>query len=217
VNAAAHARVALVVSVLAVLLGDAGCHPDEGGVDASAPTDMPLPANWLEVGTGFDQFVPYPEPASAELIAGPQGGFHVWTSLRAQNPATTMSPLVEIEYERVRDGMIVSYPFRVRVSFDRVPGTELQEIYGLRPEALSGADVLDEDILVRARVETRDGTFTVVEKRVHVVTGPMEDGGGVDGVGDGGVDDGGGVDGGSVDGGSVDGGSVDGGGAGDGG
>ena len=205
-NTAAHARVALAVAMLVCLPGGAGCDPDEGGVDASAPIDMPLPATWLEVGTGFDQFVPYAEPALAELIAGPQGGFHVWTSLRAQNPATTMSPLVEIEYERVRDGMIVSYPFRVRVSFDRVPGTEHQEIYGLRPEALSGADVLDEDILVRARVETRDGTFTVVEQRVHVVAGPMEDGGGVDGVGDAGVDDGGGVDSGSAGDGDGDGG-----------
>ena len=206
-NATVRAHIA-AVSVVVCFLSGAGCDPVEGAVDAGAPSDMPLPAIWLEVGTGFDQFVPYAEPAIGELIAGPQGGFHVWTSLRAQNPATTMSPLVEIEYERVRDGMIVSYPFRVRVSFDRVPGSELQEIYGLRPEALSEADVLDEDIIVRARVETRDGAFTVVEKRVHVVagTGPIPDGAGdggveVDGADDGGADDGGADDGGANDGG----------------
>lgn len=205
----AHARIALVFALAVLSAGCGGCGGDTGGLDATVPpVDMPLPAEWLELGTGFDQFVPYGEPAIGELIAGPQGGFHVWTSLRARNPATTMSPLVSIEYERVRDGMIVSYPFRVRVSFDRVPDTDLQEIYGLRPEALSDTDVVDEDIIVRARVETRDGNFIVVEKTIHVVRAvvpPLEDGGVVDG----GAVDGGDADGGDADGGIDDGGTAD--------
>lgn len=146
-----------------------GCGGDDAATDAATPPSDTLPRDWLEVGTGYDRFVPYAEPAVGELVAGPQGGFHIWTSLRARNPATTMSPLVEISYERVRDGAVVSYPFRVRVSFDRVPGMDVQEIYGLRAEALRPEDVLDEDVIVRARVETRDGAFAIAERRVHVV------------------------------------------------
>jgi hypothetical protein len=146
-----------------------GCGSDDAPSDAGPPPSDSLSRNWLEVGAGYDRFVPYTEPATGELIAGPQGGFHIWTSLRARNPATTMSPLVEITYERVRDGAVVSYPFRVRVSFDRVPGTDVQEIYGLRAEALTPEDVLDEDVIVRARVETRDGAVAFAEQRVHVI------------------------------------------------
>ena len=161
-------RVAAAILML-LATSAAGCGGDEDATDAGAPPPDALPRDWLEVGTGYDRFVAYTEPATGELVAGPQGGFHIWTSLRARNPATTMSPLVEVTYERVRDGAVVSYPFRVRVSFDRVPGTDLQEIYGLRAEALSPDDVLDEDVIVRARVETRDGAFATAEQRVHVV------------------------------------------------
>ena len=200
----ALARLTRALLLASSLLAWSGCGDDTAGGDAAVPVDAPLPAQWLEIGAGFDSFVPYGEPATAELIAGPQGGFHLWTSLRAQNPATTRSPLVSIEYERVRDGMIVSLPFRVRLSFDPVSGTDFQEIYGLRPEALSDLDVVDEDVLIRARVETRDGAFTVAEQRVHVVRGsPETPDGGIDdgGIDDGGIDDGGIDDGGIDDGG----------------
>ncbi len=166
--ARAALQLALVVAAACV-----GCGGDIDTGDAGTPPDARPPADWLELGTGYDRFVPYEPPATGELVAGPQGGFHIWTSLRARNPATTMSPLVEVTYERVRDGAIVSYPFRVRVSFDRVPGADRQEIYGLRAEVLSAEDVLDEDVIVRARVETRDGAVAVAEQRVHVVREPV--------------------------------------------
>lgn len=37
----------------------------------------------LEVGTGDYLFVPLAEAQEVELVFGPQGGYHVWTSLRA--------------------------------------------------------------------------------------------------------------------------------------
>jgi hypothetical protein len=97
-----------VATALALLLATttAGCGGDDDATDAGAPPPDALPRDWLEVGTGYDRFVAYTEPATGELVAGPQGGFHIWTSLRARNPATTMSPLVEVTYERVRDGVV---------------------------------------------------------------------------------------------------------------
>jgi hypothetical protein len=188
-SAPRSAALALVAGLLCA--SGYGCAGDDVATDAAIGVDAPLPAEWLEIGKGFDRFEPYAEPATAELIAGPQGGFHLWTSLRARNAATTMSPLVSIEYERVRDGAIVSYPFRVRLSFEPVAGTDAQEVIGLRPEALTDVDVLDEDVVIRARVETRDGSFTVAERRVHVVRSgePPIDGGAGDAGDDAGLTD----------------------------
>jgi len=54
---------------------------DAGGTDADA--GPPLPG--LEVGTGNAAFISAPDGADVEVHQGPQGGFHVYVSLRVAN------------------------------------------------------------------------------------------------------------------------------------
>src|SRR5262245_19352029 len=39
----------------------------------------------VDVGTGFDLFIPIRDGDMVPLIHGPQGGYHVWGAVRAEN------------------------------------------------------------------------------------------------------------------------------------
>lgn len=55
------------------------------GCSGAGPTQGPDLSNeppWVEVGTGWESFIPVAEGDGVPLIRGPQGGFHLWTSVR---------------------------------------------------------------------------------------------------------------------------------------
>lgn len=68
-----------VFGLASLLLGGAGCD-GAGGTDAGAPPDSAGAA--VVLGTGSASFEDLPEGSEIELIAGPQGGFHVLVSMR---------------------------------------------------------------------------------------------------------------------------------------
>jgi hypothetical protein len=147
---------------------DAGLDAGDGRVDEGTAV-----GDWVRLGTGFEEFVPLHDGDTVELEAGCQGGHHLWASLEAREPGTLRSPLVAVSYARVRDGVVVSNPFEVRVSFEAVPGGDTQRVLGLQIVATDLDEVRDEEIDFRVRVTTRDGRVAEDAVRVRAVLGPV--------------------------------------------
>jgi hypothetical protein len=57
--------------------GEAGSGGEGGGIGGAGG------APWLELGTGTEAFEPLTEGQTVPIIAGPQGGYHVWGALQA--------------------------------------------------------------------------------------------------------------------------------------
>lgn len=98
---------ALALSVAACGGGGDG-DPGTAGGDAGLGADAGPPAGRVELGTGRTTFVPIPESGAAlELVAGPQGGWHVDVTARLYE--FEIAGLL-LTYEIVRDGEIISMP-----------------------------------------------------------------------------------------------------------
>lgn len=76
---------ALTLVMAAGLLG-CGCGDSGGGgtppIDAATSSDAS--AATCDVGTGYDSFVALSDGDPVSIIAGPQGGFHIFTSVRVR-------------------------------------------------------------------------------------------------------------------------------------
>ena len=112
--------------ILALGLAQCGPNPDgDGGVRIDANVEP-----GLEIGQGFEIFVPVEPGATVDLVAGCQGSQHVWTALRAQG-IDRRGTIVDLALIRDRDEEVVSQSFRVRVSMMEVPGETYVELTGL--------------------------------------------------------------------------------------
>ena len=60
----------------------------------------------LELGTGFSAFVPLEPDERVDIIAGPQGGFHLWASLRTHGLRTETTWRIECAF--TRDGEVLA-------------------------------------------------------------------------------------------------------------
>ena len=60
----------------------------------------------LELGTGFSVFAPLEPDQSIEIIAGPQGGFHLWASLRTHGLSSATTWRIECAF--TRDGEVLA-------------------------------------------------------------------------------------------------------------
>jgi hypothetical protein len=103
-------RRALAIAAALLAAGCAGSdpgtgEPDGGGGDADAGVELTgdlLLGGADDSGAGFVDLV---DGADAPLIAGAQGGYHVWTSLRARNMKGELR--IDREARRVADGVLV--------------------------------------------------------------------------------------------------------------
>ena len=60
-----------------------GCNEVNGGADSAlAPVPNTPSTLVVEVGTGESDWMPLRDGDTVSMIAGPQGGFHVWTAIR---------------------------------------------------------------------------------------------------------------------------------------
>jgi hypothetical protein len=78
--------IAIVGPFLALVVGACGTASETTAVDAG-----PVAAPELQLGTGKDSFEPLAEGQTVELIHGPQGGWHIWGSLRARGLASPLT------------------------------------------------------------------------------------------------------------------------------
>jgi len=62
--------------------------PEADAGPMTAPDGGSLPM--LELGGGTQNFAPFTDGQMAQVIAGPQGGFHLWAAARARAPLDPM-------------------------------------------------------------------------------------------------------------------------------
>jgi hypothetical protein len=165
------ARASLCLASWLALACAAGCGDDDGMIpDGEVPGDGSSFAPRLEIGTGdIGEFVPVADGETVYLVRGPQGGQHVWVSLRAER-LHTRPGLIRLVFERERDMYAASIPFEVRLSFvDEVPlGADYTQISGLQLIVPEPADVLGEDMIIRARVAEDMTGGAMAESMVRV-------------------------------------------------
>ena len=150
--------------------------PDAGGdeADAQQATGELLLGGAEDTGTGFVELA---DGADATLIAGAQGGYHVWTRLRAH----LMEGELRVVYEarRVSDGeLVLSLPVQELI----VPH-EAMETWWEQPDATPnfmcpspiGIQVYDREIEYTVQVTTVDGTLVGEDRITRVPRCPAGD------------------------------------------
>ncbi len=150
--------------------GDPSGGPDGGGDQADAGLE---PTGELLLGgaeDGGDGFVALEDGADATLIAGAQGGYHVWTRLRARSMKGELR--IEREARRTADGVLV---LAVPVQELFVPD-EAMEDWWEQPDPWPnfmcpspvGIQVYDQEIEFTVQVKTVDGAL-VGEDHISLV------------------------------------------------
>ncbi len=150
--------------------------PDAGGNegDAQQATGELVLGGTEDTGAGF---VELPDGSDATLIAGAQGGYHVWTKLRAH----LMEGELRVVYEarRVSDGVLVlSLPERELM----VPH-EAMEDWWEEPDATPnfmcpspvGIQVYDQEVEFTVQVKTVDGALVGEDHITRVPRCPAGD------------------------------------------
>lgn len=138
-----------LVSLLAFVAGCAGASAGEGVV---------------ELGTGEWEFVPLEDEAEVELVLGAQGGYHVWTSFRAEG----LSPedvTLEIETQPA-DGSLPAERSRVPVDLEAADDGTL-ELVGW-PAILSEPGCVV-DRMLRLRVTLTDARGATASDERYVL------------------------------------------------
>jgi len=148
--------IALVAALALALALAQGC---TAGGGASGPLAV-------ELGTGEWEFVPLADGDDVSLAAGAQGGFHIWTSVRADvaDPAR-----VHLEITTTTDGS----PFEPEssvVDVDMTPATVdgMHAFLGWPARLLHPGCARDHIVHVRARVTDRAGASGEDERDVVV-------------------------------------------------
>jgi hypothetical protein len=157
-------RLALLV-VLATSLGcDSGDEP---------PIDPPPPAGQLVIGSSELSgvgFVSVEDGADVELVSGAQGGFHMWTSLRAMGVAGEV--YLQREARRVDDGTLI---LRAQRLYLEIPDDAMEDWWERSDAAPSfmcpspiGVQVYDVEIALTATLTDDDGEILAEDHKVMV-------------------------------------------------
>ena len=143
-----------------------------GCSDPSAPAADAGPP-FIELGTGERAFEPLSNGDPVEIVFGPQGGYHVWGTVRAgnvrggdpnnlqdpSNPTTTFE--VRVDGERV-DAFASSYTQGLKTSengFEMVGRTVILD-------TRNGSEFHDREMNITVRIEDVDGLVVSDERTV---------------------------------------------------
>ena len=149
--------------------GGGGSNPDAGAdaLRVDAP-DVDVPR--VELGTGRTTFVDIPASgAELELVAGPQGGWHIDVTTRLYE--LTIEQLL-LTYEITRDGEVVSMPrqFMLREALVLREGDHYLRAGDFVPFDISQpADIVGDIVVVRVTAEAADGARAEDERTVTIV------------------------------------------------
>jgi hypothetical protein len=139
-----------VALAAACLLG--GCAAETGGV------------GWAELGTGEWRFEALGDEQEVPLIAGSQGGFHVWTSIRT----TGLDPervAFRIETEPV-DGSRPAEQSTVTIDLEENPDTGTFDFVGWPAIFSEPGCMTERAVHLRIEVTDRDGVAAADERIV---------------------------------------------------
>lgn len=169
-----------LLAAIALLAACTGSDPGAGGPDAGGGGDAAQPTGELVLGGTEDSgagFLELPDGSDATLIAGAQGGYHVWTKLRAHLMEGELR--VVHEARRVSDGVLVL----------RLPEQELivpheaMEGWWEEPDPTAnfmcptpiGVQVYDQEIEYTVQVTTVDGALVGAARITRVPRCPAGD------------------------------------------
>lgn len=160
-------RTSVVVTSLAVL---AACSPptitlpdiDAGPTTTEDGGALPL----LEVGTGTQSFERLTDGQSARVIAGPQGGFHIWASARIRAPLDPklIRLTVKVLFE---GGQLTSTDYRVTM----VPNRSYFEWYAMTALVPDPAIVMGKPTTLEL-IATDSAGRTATDSRTVMPFGP---------------------------------------------
>ena len=121
----------------------------------------------VELGTGEWEFVPLVDEQPVELIFGVQGGYHVWTSFRAEglDPEDVM---LEVETQRADESRPPELS-RVPVDFEMVDGTA--ELLGWPAILGDPGCALGDMLRIRVTLTDAHGVAATDERYVLPLTG----------------------------------------------
>jgi hypothetical protein len=152
---------------LAVLSGLLfACSPPPPGGDDGGSDGGPIPSA-VEVGSGSISFVPLTDGDPVDIIKGPQGGYHIWMSLRASKQLDPKLIAVKYIVTELDGGEISLNASRLNLQANG----DTNDWYGLQgllpnPAAVSGREVL-------LRIEAEDSAKkTAVDQRRVIPRGP---------------------------------------------
>lgn len=136
-------RAALIAVVLAAC-GTNGPPPEQlAAIPDAAPTLL------VDVGGGMLDFEELEDGQEVDLVYGPQGGFHVWTSVRVHD-VTIGEARINL-YARYEDGTNAGTPSRVATPLGEQPGGK-RVVYGLRTFITDAAAARGKRIVLRVEV-----------------------------------------------------------------
>jgi len=122
----------------------------------------------VELGTGETGFTPIEAEPALPLVAGPQGGHHVWVSLRVEAASTER---VDLTLDALPlDGPEPPRRPPGRVRLDPMPDGR-SELIGWPAELTDPGCAIGHRVRLRATVEDRDGSTGTDERMIVIAPG----------------------------------------------
>jgi hypothetical protein len=137
----APARPLILLCLLAFAGGCGAAPPKPQVVDGSVVLEDGGTAPLMEVGTGVNGFEPLVDGQKVPIIAGPQGGHHVWVAVRVRAPMDPKNLFIHLRL--LHQGTALS-PTDYRMTLVR--RGNFHEVYGMMalvpdPAAIDGQEV----------------------------------------------------------------------------
>lgn len=127
---------------------------DDAGADAELR---------LEVGTGVELYEPLSDGAPVDVVLGPQGGFHIWTSVRVHDPSIDLAR-IDLSARFADDGRAAGSPSSVTASLVAVGGA--REHAGMTNFVANPESVRGRPVVLHVDVFVKDGRRGSAERTV---------------------------------------------------
>jgi hypothetical protein len=140
------------------------CNATNGPSGPPGPVAVPntAPTLAVDIGTGEISFEPLSDGGEVTLVHGPQGGFHIWTSVRVRDPNITD---VHVNLRaRHEDGSAAGPPSSAAVLLAARPDGAA-DATGMR-NFITAKEAAGTHLFLRAEVISTDGRHGASERRV---------------------------------------------------
>lgn len=147
------------------------------GLDAESTDLGERPTEGVEVGSGWENFIPLQTNGTVELIAGPQGGspfygFHIWMGVRVDPSFLPTGAMINLDIVRAdtQESLISGGQYQ----FDLTPVAGGAEVFGLRGTLRNCCDAENRDLQLKVEVIDSRGKTGRDLRTIHAA-GPCRD------------------------------------------
>ena len=151
---------ALVAVIVSCACGNGEHTPDPG----LAPIPDSQASLTVDVGTGSSEWVPLNDGDMVPIVAGPQGGFHVWTSIHVHD-ASVDTARINVTARIEATGEAAGNPSSVAAALS-LTADGLREKVGMRDLIASPSAVTGKRVVLRVEAVTDDGRHGAGERVV---------------------------------------------------